>query len=311
MAGESGELAEKNERFCIVTASRKMAGMPEPLISLIIVTHNSDHWLTAFFRWWFAVMADARMVHEIVVADSGSGVPPEKICAQLAPAARVIACGNVGYGAAINRAAAITTAPWLLLCNPDISFGEDFFSSFLEPMIRHPPARAGCMAPGLVNGDDTAQPSAGPFPTIRRLITDQFRSPMYRKFSYPEPTGYYDWATGACLLIRREHFVQVGGFDEKFFLYVEEVDLQKRLAGLGLRTWFVREGGVMHHAPNAVRPQRSTQRYSARGMLRYFAKHGALGQLLAYRFLALASFRLLLREAFASKKSILEKSTGP
>ena len=89
------------------------------------------------------------------------------------------------------------------------------------------------------------------------------------------------------------------------------MDLQKRLAGLGLRTWFVENVGVIHHAPNAAAPRSTAGRYSARGMLRYFAKHGSVGQLFAYRLLAFASRRLSIREAFAPKAKILETPTGP
>ena len=174
--------------------------MPEPLISLIVVTHNSEQWLPGFFRWWSSVMAESYFPHEIVVADAGSGVLP----AQLPAGARVVSCGNVGYGASINRAVAGASSPWLLMCNPDLSFGEEFGAQFLKPMLTAPPKSAGCIAPGLVNDDDSGQPSVWPFPRIWRLITDQFRAPMRRKFTHPAATGFYDWATGACLLIRRE-----------------------------------------------------------------------------------------------------------
>jgi GT2 family glycosyltransferase len=284
--------------------------MPEPVIAVIVVTHNSEGWLPGFFRWWASVTAATPYAHEIVVADAGSTMLPGAVPA----GARMVACGNVGFGASINRAVTVTSAPWLLLCNPDVSFGEDFGPQFLKPVLTTPlsfPRNVGCIAPGLVNDDDSGQPSVGAFPRIRRLIADQFRSPMYRKFAHPAPTGLYDWATGACLLVRREHFQRVGGFDEKFFLYVEEVDLQRRLAAVGLRTWFVQDVGVIHHAPNAAAPRSTAGRYSARGMLRYFAKHGTFGQLFAYRLLAVASRRLSLREAFAPTGKILETPTGP
>ena len=280
--------------------------MPEPPIAVIVVTHESERWLPGFFESLARAMEVAGFVHEVVVADAGSAVLPT-----VPAGVRMVACGNVGYGASINRAVVATSAEWLLLCNPDISFGEAFGVGFLKRMVLAPPEGAGCIAPGLVNEDETEQPSVGAFPTIGRLVTDQFREPLSRKFTSPAATGFYGWATGACLLVRRKHFERVGGFDERFFLYVEEVDFQKRLAAVGLRTWFVEEVGVKHHAPNAAAPRKSVQRYSARGMLRYFAKHGRVGQLFAYRLLAVVSRRLSVGEAFASKGKILESSTGP
>ncbi|MGN6366685.1 MAG: glycosyltransferase family 2 protein [Phycisphaerae bacterium] len=280
--------------------------MPEPVLAVIVVTHNSDKWLPDFFESWEKGIERTQIPHEVIVADADSAVLPANVPA----GAQVLACGNVGYGASINRAVAASSAPWLLLCNPDLYFHEDFARDFLKRTLEAPPKGAGCIAPALVNEDDTGQPSVGAFPTIRRLITDQFRAPMHRKFIYPHAPGFCDWATGACLLIQREHFERVGGFDEKFFLYVEEVDLQKRLAGVGLRT-FAQAESVMHMAPNAAAPRKSAARHSARGMLRYFAKHGSAGQLAGYRWLALLSGRLPWGEAFASKGKILETATGP
>src|SRR4051794_16544692 len=96
--------------------------MPEPLIAVIVITHNSDRWLPGFFQSLAATMKGTGVAHEVVVADAGSAVLPT----QLPAGVRVMACGNVGYGASINRGVAGTAAPWLLLCNPDLYFNEDF-----------------------------------------------------------------------------------------------------------------------------------------------------------------------------------------
>ena len=121
-----------------------------------------------------------------------------------------------------------------------------------------------------------------------------------------------DWAMGACLLIRQEAFLAVEGFDEKYFLYVEEVDLQRRLRDTGHGLWFVPEAEVTHHAPNAARvPREEVQRWAARGTLRYFAKFGPVGSLWMYRVLAVVTRRLGLKEAFASRGKILGRPTGP
>ena len=283
--------------------------MPEPLFAVVVVTHNSAAWLPGFFKTWS--MAVPTLPTEIVIADSGSTDDTERAVGEAASSARFLECGNIGYGAAANRGVAATSAPWILLCNPDLEFDKGFESDFLQPMIQNPPKGAGCIAPGLTNEDDTGQYSVGDFPTIRGILRDQFRAPEKRKYVLRSGEEMFDWATGAILLVRREHWNAVGGFDEKFFLYGEEVDFQRRLAGLGLRTRFMKEVGVRHLSPAAGRATAQIKRYSARGMLCYFAKHGSPLQLLAYRILALASLRLPPSEAFASKEKILKTPTGP
>jgi GT2 family glycosyltransferase len=278
-----------------------------PLLAVIVVTHNSARFLPDFFQSWQATNPPS---HEILLANSGSTDDTLQLAATFP--AKVLPLKNIGYGAAINAAAGQTSADWLLLCNPDLIFPEDFATEFLNPMMDNPPQNAGCIAPGLVNEDDTGQLSVGHFPTIRGLIADQFRPAWRRKYIYPDPTGFYDWATGACLLIRRQHFQSIGGFDERFFLYSEEVDLQRRLAEKGLRTYFQQDAAVMHLAPAASRnPPKIIRRYAARGTLRYFAKHGRFLQLSLYRLLAIASRRLPINEALASRRKVLSTPTGP
>jgi GT2 family glycosyltransferase len=295
-----------------------------PAISLILVTHNSARWLTPFVNSWEATLravppASPEITIEILLVDAGSTDDTLRLAEAMLPDATLLPLGNVGFGAAANAAARHAAAPHLLLCNPDLTFPPAFASTLLRPVLAqdpaHPWSAAACIAPQLLNPDGTVQPSVGRFPTVRSLIADQLRPRERRKYTFPQPAQPtpIQWATGACLLLRRDVFLQLGGFDEKFFLYVEEVDLQRRLHAAGLPAWFVPLPGaqITHHHPNAARtPRQEVLRWSARGTLRYFAKHNPLS-LPAYRLLALLTRRLPPREALASRRTILERPTGP
>ncbi len=294
-------------------------------LTLIVVTHNSAQWLPEFFGSWKAAVAEAQgltaAMVEIVVADCASTDESREMARGLAGvAAEILYLGNVGYGAVVNRAAAVSRAPWMLICNPDLSFSREFVRSFIDPQLlalsEASPAwhGAACLAPRLLNADGSVQASVGRFPTVGGLLRDQFRARARRKYLFPQPmqSTLVDWATGACLLVRREKFTEVGGFDEQFFLYVEEVDLQRRLGAANGQTWWVEEATVTHHAPNAERkPRAEVQKWAARGTLRYFAKHGTFVQLMAYRKLAFFSGRLSLGEVGRSRAGILGERTGP
>lgn len=292
--------------------------MPEPSLALIVVTHNSQRWLPAFFSSWQATVAalPRPMATRLLIADAGSR--PEEVAAlpALAPGAALLKLSNIGYGAAANRAAALADTTHLLICNPDVTFPADFAPRLLAPLIAgaSPQGTAACVAPRLLNSDGSVQPSIGAFPTFTGILRDQFRPREQRKYLHPQPASAQkiDWAMAACLLIRKDAYDAVGGFDERFFLYVEEVDLLRRMHDAGHETWFLPEVTVTHHQPNANRaPRPEVQRYAARGVLRYFARHGSLLQRAGYRLLALGSRRLPAGEALASRTAILNRSTGP
>ena len=295
-----------------------------PCVSLILVTHNSARWLRPFAESWRATVSGAGAPPEwfvTCVADGGSADESPALAAELLPETRIRLCGNVGYGAAANDAIREAGAPWILLCNPDATFSPEFGSrlyQILRADERRRPhwltEKVGCIAPRLLNPDGTIQPSVGRFPTLAGIARDQFQPRPQRKFVMPQPNvpGPIDWATGACLLLRRDAFLAVGGFDEKYFLYVEEVDLQRRLPLAGYTAMFAPDLVVTHHRPNAARePRPDVQLWAARGTLRYFAKFAGAGTLCGYRILSLAGGRLRWREAMARRRTILERATGP
>lgn len=309
-------------------------------LTLVLVTCNSGRWLGPFFESWKSAVATCTELARtpMVVADAGSTDETVRVIAKMCPDARVLTVGNIGYGAAGNVAVEMVNTPWFLLCNPDLTFPGEFVDEFLRPLVVNnqrkakPGAEAGGMpalrnagvptalvAPLILNPDGSVQPSVGRFPTIGGMLRDQFRDRGRRKYCFPQPVeaAAIDWATGACLLINRDAFVQVGGFDSKFFLYMEEVDLQRRLVAAGYQNWFCPgtdavRGGVIHHAPNANRtPRPQVQRWAARGVLRYFAKHGNALQMLACRGLIMLARRLPVGEVCASRQTILARLTGP
>ncbi len=283
------------------------------------MTHESAPWLRGFVDSWNQTVAAAGLrstAIEFFAVDAGSADDSSALLQTLKPDVQLLRCENLGYGSAINRAAAKATAEWLLICNPDVTFPRDFLTSFLQlPLLQSSTVsgQIGCIAPRLTNADGSAQPSVGHFPTIRALLRDQFRPRSLRKYQSPQPFAAcaVDWASGACLFLRRSAFEAAGGFDERYFLYMEEVDLQRRLRDAGHPTLFAPALTVTHHHPNAQRsPRLQVQRYSARGLLRYFAKHSA-HSLLVYRLLALVTGRLSSKEALAPRKTILNRATGP
>jgi GT2 family glycosyltransferase len=159
---------------------------------------------------------------------------------------------NVGYGPAVNRGAAQTEATFVAAANSDLVFAPDAIDQLLAAAERHP--HAGAFAPRLVLPDGSTQHSFHPFPTLPRLaafnlgmtslglgdrLAIEGRTNLERERTV-------DWAHGAFLLVRREAWDAVGGFDDDQWMYAEDLDLGWRLAQAGWPTVYVPSAHVTH-----------------------------------------------------------------
>ncbi len=150
--------------------------------------------------------------------------------------------------------AAATVGPeWILLLNPDVTVPPGFLDQLqgtLEVWSRRRP-RAGIIGLGLRNRDGSPQPSCGRDPTLWGTVRGLLR-PRHRRKCLPLPMDReqpVDWATGGCLLVRRECFEQLHGLDEAFFLYYEDVDFCRRARLAGWEVWYEPRLQVTHHWP--------------------------------------------------------------
>ena len=192
---------------------------------------------------------------ELLVVDNASG---DSISARLLPAApraRVVTEPvNRGYGAACNRGAREASREVLLFLNSDARL-EPGAVEALERALASKPS-ASVAGPLLLHPDGTVQPSIQRFPTPWRIFCESsglaalFGGRVFRghtktseRHDAPRPV---ETLKGAALLVRREDFQNAGGFDETFFLYGEETDLIRRLAGRGREILFVPEARVVH-----------------------------------------------------------------
>lgn len=229
-------------------------------VAVITVTYSPGRHLRAFLDSLSG--ATARGVH-VVLADNGStdGVP-EKAASTSDFVEYLPTGGNFGYGTGMNvgarhlrpaRDAGDIDAQYLLLSNPDVVFGEGSVDAMIACMQRHPDAAA--VGPRIVEPDGTIYPSARAVPTLSNGIGHALfgqiwpSNPWTRSYQgntdmgSERPAG---WLSGSCLLVRWDAFDAVGGFDERYFMYMEDVDLGDRFTRAGFLNIYCPSAEITH-----------------------------------------------------------------
>jgi N-acetylglucosaminyl-diphospho-decaprenol L-rhamnosyltransferase len=211
-------------------------------VAAVVVSYNAESHLAACLN----SLADGG-VDDVVVVDNGSADASGALV-RGAGAHWIETGSNLGYGRAANLGAgsdAAALAGYLLICNPDLVVGAGAIESLRKVLDADP--SLGAVGPRITNPDGSLYPSARSFPDLLDamghgllgLVAPRNRfSRRYRLLDWDhEDAANVDWVSGACFLIRREAWDDVGGFDPAYFMYMEDVDLCWRLrrAGWGVR----------------------------------------------------------------------------
>lgn len=193
---------------------------------------------------------------ELVLVDNGTD-PTAADAVAARTGARVLRPGrNLGYGAAANLGVADPgnePPRWLVVANPDVVWQPGALDELIEATARHP--RGGAFGPRVLNEDGTVYPSARALPglgtgvghaLLARVWPANPWTRAYRTESAPKSERETGWLSGACLLLRAEAFTAVGGFDESYFMFFEDVDLGDRLGRAGWSSVYVPSATVTH-----------------------------------------------------------------
>jgi GT2 family glycosyltransferase len=256
-------------------------------LSIVIVTWNSrrdiERCLHTLARYSSGVAV------EIIVFDNASTDGTAAWVTTHFPEARLISSEvNLGFARANNRAAREAEGRHLLFLNPDTWVDSDLATELVRFLDSHP--QAGACAPRVLNPDGSLQRGTmRTLPTLETLFYDQ--TGLSRLFPGSRRFGRYwmtwwdhndmrevEQAAGACFAIRRGLFEQIGGFDEGYFMYYEDVELCRAVMAAGWKTFFLPQARVYH-----VGGQSTIQAVSRnfpelhRSMYRYFRRHHGRG----------------------------------
>jgi N-acetylglucosaminyl-diphospho-decaprenol L-rhamnosyltransferase len=257
----------------LLSPPRRKTAPSVPVLSVLIVNYRQWQHTGALVRHLRRENALRSGLAEVVVVDNHS---PTHSLTRLLRRWHGVALRrwshNRGFARAVNEAARLGSGDWLLLLNPDITLPEGFAEKAVtaaEEILAEDP-HAGVIGFGLRHRDGSRQHSFGPFPTLFGSLARLLLPRARRKYHADSPTQRcrVPWVTGACLLVRRECFEDLGGLDESFFLYYEDVDLARRAADRGWNVWHEPSLSVTHFRP--------LHRRSVPAHLRLFTRHALL-----------------------------------
>lgn len=176
-----------------------------------------------------------------------------------------------GFGANHNAAFRVAQTPFFLVLNPDVRLEGNPFPALLACLADE---RIALCAPAVVNPAGTLEDSARRFPSLTDLVLKALgRYDGRVHYALGDPSRAVPWLAGMFMLVRRTDYADLGGFDEGFFLYYEDVDLCARLWRSGRRVMLCPEVRVVHDARRASRRDLRHMRWHAASMARYFRKH--------------------------------------
>jgi GT2 family glycosyltransferase len=243
-----------------------------PRLSIIIVTYNSRGEIDDALR----ALREPRphVDHEIVVVDNASSDGTAAHLRATWPAVRVIDAGaNLGFGAANNVGLRQTSSELVLLLNPDTRARGPAIDALIAALgARRDIAIAG---PRIVDANGHAELSFGrmisPLGELRQKLLQRMTAVVD---GMTRQTREVDWVSGACLMIRRQDLEASGLFDERFFMYNEDVDLCASARARGRGVLFLADAQIEHlRGRSVVAARRPTAMAYRRSQIAFYEKH--------------------------------------
>ena len=231
-------------------------------LSIIIVNYNVKEFLQNLL--YSIEKASTNITKEVIVVDNASDDGSVNLIKEKFPSVKLIENqSNVGFGIANNQALKLANGEFLLLINPDAVVSEDTFDKMICFFKKNPDAGlAGCK---ILNPDGTLQLACrrsfpGPWTSFCKVtgLSNLFPgSKLFARYNLTyldiDQTYEVDAISGSFMMMRREVYEKVGGFDEHFFMYGEDLDLSYRIKQAGYKVFYVHTTQIIHYKGESTR----------------------------------------------------------
>lgn len=250
-----------------------------PVLSVVIVNYRQWRNTVRLTRQLLDSAAGRSGAAEVVIVDNHS--PRHRLCATLRRTDGVSLRRfgrNHGFARGVNEGCRLSRGNWNLLLNPDVTVPPGFLDvaqAYAERLAAMEPT-AGVVGFRVNDPGGARQASVGDAPTFLGTLLGQLRRRSIRKcrLIHGDRRRPVHWMTGCCLLVRRDCWERLGGFDTDFFLYYEDVDFCRRARAAGWAVWFEPALAVTHHHPLHGRKVPPRLRLMTRhALLTYAHKH--------------------------------------
>jgi GT2 family glycosyltransferase len=236
-----------------------MTSLGTPKVAIAIVSWNTRELLRSCLDSMAAAFDSG--IAEVWVVDNASADGSPDMVERDFPWVRLLRqSGNPGFGAAVNEVAAHTRTPWFAPSNADVELTPGALEALLE--AGEVDGRTAVIAPRLKLADGSTQHSVHSFPSLRLALAHNLGlghiAPRLGDrlcldgFWNPDRARAVDWAHGAFLLIRRDAFDAIGGFDRRQWMYAEDLDIAWRVDRAGWTTWYEPAAVVRHRVSAAA-----------------------------------------------------------
>ncbi|MBI4973813.1 glycosyltransferase family 2 protein [Candidatus Roizmanbacteria bacterium] len=249
-------------------------------LSIIIISFNTRQTTLNCLRSVIGSLKNSPLKYEILVVDNASTDGSQEKISLLrrdfggqANFKIILNKENVGFAKANNQAVRMANGAHILLLNSDTVVLDDAITAMYNFIVQN--STVHFLGPKLFNKDMTPQASTAPFYTLPVVFAALFLKGDHwgASRSSPDKTVKSDWVSGACIMTKKEYFDKIKGFDEKIFMYMDEVDLLYRAKKAGYDTYFYPQARLIHLGSASSNGKTFPILQVYKGFLFFYRKH--------------------------------------
>lgn len=289
--------------------------MPKLDLTIIIISYNTKETTINCLNSVVKSLKNSPIKYEVLVVDNASvdGSRDEiqnfKLKTQNKSQIQIIQNSqNVGFAKANNQAVKLAEGTHILLLNSDTVVLDDAISKMYNFYIQNPHVHF--LGPKLFNNDLTPQASSAPFYTLPVVFAALFLKGDHwgASRSSPDKIIETDWVSGACIMTKKDFYDKISGFDEKIFMYMDEVDLLYRAKKAGYSTYFYPHAHFIHLGSASSNGKTYPILQVYKGFLYFYRKHYSRTSLILLKIMLQLKALIALIIGYIIKSEYLKKT---